>query len=753
MRRKGRDARRKGGTGGTFLRTGEIIRNDVKADWALPMNVCVKLLQPVERAFCASRITYRTRRGKWEVLTQGEVFAARTIIVLTTVAFVFTTAAWAFGTDTAVKPKFGMALPGERCRIGAPDIPKSWTQAEAWAWKEICEGRNADFNKRLMKTLDPDDPNDDMAWMNDNRALRPDFLKSILLNEPFRSAIPYRGVYIVAAYFQDDVRLNDAPIERPLVFWDTVFHGSLSMLRFTTTAFVSFEGSRFEGKITMDSGSIKGNLIMRRAKFDEVHLRGARIGGQVFMDDSTFMGKLGMETVSTGGSLFMRNARLGEVVLKGARIANNVSTNGSAFMGKVDMSVLSSEGSLHLQNSQFHEVDLTGARIRNQVSTESSTFAGKVVMNALSTAGSLHLENSEFNAVDLTGAKIGDQASMEGSRFRDRLMMSSISVGSSLIMRNAEFHEVDLTGAKITDQLTMEGCWFREKFNMGATSIGGHLFMLGSRFDQPADLTFLIVGSNLNAVGAAVSNLDLTGSRIAGELHIGSSHGSIQWRDQINKNGNSRVPKLTLTNASIGVLQDSEETWPDYLQRELEGFRYNRLGGLQLGEEEMPYKRGTDWFVKWLGKDTSYSPQPYRHLARLLRNAGHETMANDVLFASRERERSELTLWQLHWWGLTILSWVIGYGYGWRHFLALRTVAIIVLVGTAVLFINGERDRGGRRLGFWYSLDMLLPVIHLREQHYKEDLNTWAKYYFYFHKIAGYVLMFFVAAGLTGLTE
>ena len=101
-----------------------------------------------------------------------------------------------------------------------------------------------------------------------------------------------------------------------------------------------------------------------------------------------------------------------------------------------------------------------------------------------------------------------------------------------------------------------------------------------------------------------------------------------------------------------------------------------------------------------------------------------------------------------------MLKLFIGYGYGLRYFYALIWVAGLALVGTFILHRAKEEDKGGIKLGFWYSLDMLLPIIHLRERHYTDvDLNTWAKYYFYFHKIMGYVLISFVLAGLSGLTE
>ncbi len=55
--------------------------------------------------------------------------------------------------------------------------------------------------------------------------------------------------------------------------------------------------------------------------------------------------------------------------------------------------------------------------------------------------------------------------------------------------------------------------------------------------------------------------------------------------------------------------------------------------------------------------------------------------------------------------------------------------------------------------GISYSLDMLLPIIKLRESHYKIDLAGYARYYFYFQITMGYVLASFLVAGLAGLTK
>ncbi len=101
-----------------------------------------------------------------------------------------------------------------------------------------------------------------------------------------------------------------------------------------------------------------------------------------------------------------------------------------------------------------------------------------------------------------------------------------------------------------------------------------------------------------------------------------------------------------------------------------------------------------------------------------------------------------------------MLRMTIGYGYGWRYFWALGWVAFFTLLGTGILRWENERLNDSKKLGFWYSFDMLLPIIRLRERHYKVDLsNKWVRSYFYVHKLIGYVLVFFVIAGLAGLTE
>jgi hypothetical protein len=92
-------------------------------------------------------------------------------------------------------------------------------------------------------------------------------------------------------------------------------------------------------------------------------------------------------------------------------------------------------------------------------------------------------------------------------------------------------------------------------------------------------------------------------------------------------------------------------------------------------------------------------------------------------------------------------------GYGYRMYYAIGWVLGFIALGALVLRLSKEGPRNKMPYGFAYSFDMLLPLIKLREQHYSMELRGWPRYYFYVHKIMGYVLASFLIAGLSGLTK
>jgi uncharacterized protein YjbI with pentapeptide repeats len=672
------------------------------------------------------------------------------------------------------------ALPGEPCGIPARDI---WTEAENWAWKRICVGETADFNVRTGVTLDPKKSD---GWSND-RKLSADFLETILLYEPYRSALTPNGVRLIGAWFTEPIELENARITAELWLDESRFEKRVSLRGVTDKSLLSLEGSsfasdldmrsadfggsinmagcKFAGTITMELIEVGKNLMMPdNAEFKVVNLLGAKIGGQINMRDSKFAGTVNMETTEIGQHLLMsEKAEFQDVNLLGAKIGGQIDMRGSKFPGPVNMDTIEVTHNLLMhEKASFQDVILRGAKIGGQIDMRGSKFAGPVNMDTIEVTHNLLMrEKASFQDVNLRGAKIGGQISITGSRFTGRLNMYSAEVGKDLFMgEGAEFGEVILQNAKIGGQIFMIRSKFTGGLAMGSTKVGGDVLARSSVFDENAEwsLVFAEIGSNLDLRRTIVTVLDLTGTRIGGELRLGTAtlEDAQYWR---------KGSRMTLRNTEAGAVQDRRSSWPEML--ELEGFTYRRLGGLGAEGEADIGKRNSAWFIEWLARDPTYSQQPYEHLAKVLRASGQGEKAGEVLYAGRERERLQLQkrllagdgspeAWVDFVWK-SALHAVIGYGYKVHR--AFYWIAAFVILGTVFIWRSRQLTRHRIATGtagttpLEYSIDMLLPIIELRKQHYDIDLTGATRYYFYFHKLMGFVLVSFLIAGLAGLTK
>ena len=152
---------------------------------------------------------------------------------------------------------------------------------------------------------------------------------------------------------------------------------------------------------------------------------------------------------------------------------------------------------------------------------------------------------------------------------------------------------------------------------------------------------------------------------------------------------------------------------------------------------------------EWLEKQKNYSPRPYEQLGKVLREAGYKNKANDILFEGKMRELRESN--GLTWMGLFLQLIFVGFGYSYRY--TFCWVFALFFIGIFVLWSTEQGLANNMPYGFSYSFDMLLPIIKLNESHYIIKLTGFAKYYFYFHIISGYVLASFLIAGLSGITK
>ncbi len=131
--------------------------------------------------------------------------------------------------------------------------PDDWSAAETWAWDEIRAGRSADFDERFGE-LDPKTP---QGW-DDTRKLGQAFLETILLEDPYRSAIPRQGVRIVGAWLPEQIDLVYARLENRLWLDHSRFETSVQLTDVKALGVLSLEGSCFGGKLEMHRLQAKG---------------------------------------------------------------------------------------------------------------------------------------------------------------------------------------------------------------------------------------------------------------------------------------------------------------------------------------------------------------------------------------------------------------------------------------------------------------------------------------------------------------
>lgn len=368
----------------------------------------------------------------------------------------------------------------------------------------------------------------------------------------------------------------------------------------------------------------------------------------------------------------------------------------------IDQSFL--EGGLNCDGSSF---DFTFSLAGSVVN--SSFSLNNALLNS-----NLNLKNTRHAIISLLRAQIKGTLLLEQSEVTGNLCLDGAKVEGDLYLKDGVFTEVHLPDLWVGGQLSMTGSEFKGKVGIYSAVINKTLFLRNCTFHESLIIIFSSIGGNLHLRGASLQSLDLRGTRVRAIIDGG-------------------IP------------------WPDHL--EVEGLTYQHLGGMgeHLGQDHMTSRPGS-WFVALLAKQEKYSPQPYLQCAKVLREAGQPWKAAEVLFAGKERERKSSPWLRKAWLGL--MRWSVGYGLGWRF------KVFPSILATPVLFIGAlvcaaSSDAHSVKHSLWWclglSLDRLLPVIQLSKDYSDVVFHGWQRAWFMGQGLFGWVLAFFIAAGLAGV--
>jgi hypothetical protein len=373
-------------------------------------------------------------------------------------------------------------------------------------------------------------------------------------------------------------------------------------------------------------------------------------------------GALDLSYVAAPFRLSLRHCRLtGETNLAAAEIA--LLNFGGSSLDSITADGAKVKGDVFLHDG-FHaagEVRLLAAEIGGDLNCISGTFenpsqpgdtASRTALNVerADVKGSIFLREgfSAKGEVRLLDAQIGGSLECEGGIFENpplpnitgsgRALNADRAVVNGSVFLNQGFSakgEVRLPGAQIGGNLECDGASFENQSQAGVTGSGTAL---------TADRTVVMGSVFLRATFIAKGDARLIGARVAGDLSCRSAtfagtlyvekasiKGTMYW---LNVADASEV-RLDLTDTSVDALIDDETSWPSHGSLFLEGFVYRRFSG------DAPKDARTR--LKWLDLQSEFRPQPYRQLAKVLKDEGDDAGARQVLYEMERRRRAQAT--------------------------------------------------------------------------------------------------------------
>lgn len=377
-----------------------------------------------------------------------------------------------------------------------------------------------------------------------------------------------------------------------------------------------------------------------------------------------------------------------------------------------------------------------------------------------------------------------------GFRSRGQVSLLGATIGGNL----------GCTGADLDCARDAQGTPFDDPYTLNADGIkttGSVFLSAGFRSRGEVRLLGATLGGDLDCDGA-----DMDCARDAAGKPVGDPYtlnadgltvdGTLFLRRAAIKG------RVDLTRARAEYLNDDGNPWPDQVL--LTDFRYRAIHHGSLGDVK--------WRKTWLANhdktfrsgypDHPPDPQPYRHLARVLREQGHDAEARDILALGANRRA----------WARWIRAWGVGpelrpprgmegwetafdlfirgplallFGLTCKHGYA-RVVPVVWMVVTIGLgaWVFGtahhkqrmqpahpvalkewdQRELPGHWLNRYphfhplvYSADVFLPLVSFhQEDHWTPSGGTWVKkLYLPLHIGAGWFLTTMSVVGFTGM--
>lgn len=509
------------------------------------------------------------------------------------------------------------------------------SEAERRLLRAAPKGEFATCGPNASDSDPANNPANANSWGSE-REIRAEVIRWLCLDSEAVQKVDPRGLRIYAGKITGELDLSFASIVFPLILRRCRLCVDANLM-YLKTPTLNLSGSRTQS-ILADGASVAGSVFLRSGFCSEGELRllGVRIGSALDCSGSVFKNRggnaLSADSIEVGGEVSLEDVTFeGEVRLLDANLGRNLACNRSTF-----------------KNPGRIALNADRAKVR-----------GSIFLRGALTEG----------GVRMLGAQIGSNLECDGGAFKSANAFAfnaeRLHLGGGAFLRHGFIAEgiVRLIGAQIAGNLDCEGGTFQspygEVISAENANVGGHVFFRdGFRAEGAVTLHGAVIEGGLHCRSGLFGTLNLNTTIVKGIL---------LWAGvQI-----AALTRLELRNASVGSIEDEEASWPQKGNLSLDGFAYARISKGPTGSEAR---------LRWLDRVDQFTLQPYRQLAKVLRETGDERGARRVLFEMERRSRKEERDRPWYWrsW-----DWIneVTIGYGQKSGRALVGLTTLVLLG------------------------------------------------------------------------
>jgi hypothetical protein len=556
-----------------------------------------------------------------------------------------------------------------------------------------------------------------------------------------------------------------------------------------------------ERSIQADRLHVTGNvrLLHQFTARGEVRLIGARIGGSLDLTGAS------IESAKTGLALDLGEAAIEASVF----MIDDPSGRRPAIRGRIDMGQARIGGQLLIRNATLEAqqaMPVGSAYSRSPVggtalSAPRLTVGAEVTLDgACQVTGGIDLSMSELSslsigpgcslhapertALDLTNAEllatltVGDKVPVAGTvRLGGARIHGNLCLRGAILSAPAGRSLIAAQGVTVDGEAELQGLAATGgDLGFRAATIGSFVDATGAQLRNPDGYTLNLVQANVKgsvrlvdgfaSCGEVVLNrADIEGRLLCtqGSFENPISHGqtgdaieaiSATIRGGMDLGWKSISPSVDFTNTRTTFLADDPRTWPSRFV--VVGFTYDRFEQPQDSGVRRPW----DHLVRsaWLARQAAYDAGPYEQAARVFREHGYISGAEEILIAQRKHARRAFTgrSAPLRRALDVAYSTTVGYGYRPRRVLWLLAALLIFVTVSlevptaqatmrtttsagAVYSTHGPADGTGRAAGpaavshsdacgdgqvrcfnpVLYAIDTVVPLVSLDQR------STW----------------------------